>query len=118
MIPWTRKDFPVRSSPATRWHASAWSRVAPHAKRSAALTATLGIAAAAVLLFTTAGCESDREVHSGRAAPAAAAAAQVAIPEMEAHGMFFSGQIEAEVLLAKGGFAPRDARKSGENAGA
>lgn len=66
------------------------------------------------MLCLLAGCETDPgPVRRHEATPAAVAApatpAPTPIPEMEAHGLFFNGQVEAEVLLNRVGFAPREA---------
>src|SRR5262245_22456514 len=69
-------------------------------------------ATGAIAVF--AGCESEpRSAHRGPAGtPPAATSAP--IPEMEAQGAFFNGQIETDVLLNKVGFAARDAAASGQ----
>jgi hypothetical protein len=70
-----------------------------------------------LFLGSLAGCESDGGPRGGRGAKVATAAPSAPIPEMEAHGTFFTGQIETEVLLGRAGFAPRDSNKAGRDAG-
>lgn len=65
-------------------------------------------------LCLLAGCETGSGPARRPEAPPATTAAATATPapapspEMEAHGLFFNGQIEAEVLLNRVGFAPRE----------
>ena len=73
------------------------------------LALTIG---ALVLLI---GCETDRGTahrHAAASPPETAPVAAAPIPEMEAHGMFFNGQVEVEVVLNRVGFAPREASAS------
>jgi hypothetical protein len=63
---------------------------------------------AILILLGLAACESDRHRPDGPPpAGTAGPAAEVAIPEMETHGTFFTGQIELETLLNRGGFTER-----------
>ncbi len=59
--------------------------------------------------FILAGCASERGAREDRR-DAAAAAPAAPMPEMEAKAVFFAGQLETEVLLGSGGFAPRAAK--------
>lgn len=70
------------------------------------------------LLLALSGCESDRgsRFGGGAGAPDAAPAA-APFQEMEANGKFLDGKLETEVLLSKGGFAPRAAKADGSNGG-
>ena len=78
------------------------------------LALTIG---ALVLLI---GCETDRGTahrHEAASPPETAPVAAAPIPEMEARGMFFNGQVEVEVVLNRVGFAPREAAASDAGAG-
>lgn len=70
---------------------------------------------ASLTLFAFAACETER--HSRRGPPTAEegtpAPAATSAPEMAAHGNFFAGQLETEVLLSRGGFGPRSDSKEG-----
>lgn len=67
----------------------------------------LGIA----VLFAFASCQGENGPHRGPPPGAAGVAPPAPAPEMAAHGMFFAGQIEVEVLLGRGGFEMRDAAR-------
>lgn len=64
---------------------------------------------ASLALFAFAACETERHSRKGPPTPEAGAPAPTATsaPEMAAHGNFFVGQLETEVLLSRGGFGPR-----------
>jgi hypothetical protein len=66
---------------------------------------------AALTLFALTACESDRAQRGHRGSEDAEAAPDKAVPEMEAHGTFFAGQIEVETLLNRAGFAGRSGGK-------
>ncbi len=68
----------------------------------------LGLPSAAAL-FALAACESD---HASRGSDSSAPDAAKAVPEMEAQGAFFSGQILAEVVLNRTGFTGRGGGRS------
>jgi hypothetical protein len=63
---------------------------------------------AALAFLSLTACESDRSERPDRSA-AATPAPDSAVPEMEAHGLFFAGEIEVQVLLNRAGFAGRGA---------
>jgi hypothetical protein len=65
------------------------------------------VVAGALLLL--AGCATERRPHSDWVGAESGAPPAPSVPEMEAHAKFFTGQIEAEVLLGRLGFAPRPA---------
>ena len=68
---------------------------------------------AALALIALAGCETDE--RSPRHPPVATeAGATPPAPEMSAHGTFFAGQLETEVLLGHTGFGPRADGKDGK----
>ena len=69
---------------------------------------------AIVLLLGLAACASDRSSRRGAQSDAAPHAP---VLDMEAHSTFFAGQIEAEVLLGRDGFAAHDAAKGEAGAG-
>lgn len=79
--------------------------------------AGLRVFAAFALLCGLTACESDRGSRRGPRSAEADAAAVPPAPDMEAHGSFFAGQIEAEVLLGRDGFAARDAAKGDTGGG-
>src|SRR3954447_1439901 len=69
---------------------------------------------ASLALIALTGCETDeRTARRGLPAPEAGAPAPAPAPEMAAHGTFFAGQIETEVLLNRAGIGPRSAGKNG-----
>jgi hypothetical protein len=68
---------------------------------------------ASLALLALAGCETDREARRPAPVGEAGANAPAPTPEMAAHGTFFAGQIEAEVLLNRGGFGPRGGGRDG-----
>jgi hypothetical protein len=68
------------------------------------ITSRLAGTGALLLLAACANDHAPRGGHDASAPPPAAAP----MPEMAAHAVFFSGQIETEVLLGRGGFAPRE----------
>src|SRR5689334_11036035 len=68
-------------------------------------------------VVVVAGCSMDRG-RCGEGPSAETAAAVAAMPELEGHGTFLAGQVEAEVLLGHGGFAPRTvANREGSGGG-
>lgn len=71
---------------------------------------------ASLALIALTGCETDRGSRRGPPPPESGAAVK-ATPEMAAHGTFFAGQLEAEVLLSKGGFGPRGGGGGGPDGG-
>lgn len=72
-------------------------------------TAALWRLTPCLLLLGLAACESESASRRGRMSGiASGAAAPAPVPDLEAHAMFFAGQIEVEVLSGRGEFAPRD----------
>jgi hypothetical protein len=71
--------------------------------------------AVALALLALAACESGRERRAERDSDAAAPEPEKAVPEMQAHGTFFSGAIEVETLLNRNGFPSRG--KGGSDGG-
>ena len=72
--------------------------------------------AALFLLAALAACESDSGMRPGRSVERSGPP-RAPTPEMETHGRFLSGQIEAEVLLGKSGFEPRVAANNDPGGG-
>lgn len=71
-----------------------------------------------MFLFGFAACESGRGGPlRAPPIPEPGTEPQVPTPNMEAHAMFFSGQVEAEVLLGRGGFSVRTAAKGDARSG-
>jgi hypothetical protein len=66
-----------------------------------------GCSAALILLLCLTACESERRPPAGAPTGPGGPAAEAATPEMEASGTFFSGEVEVETLLNRGGFSPR-----------
>jgi hypothetical protein len=74
----------------------------------------------ALALFTLAACESDSSQRPNRSGDSETPTPDKAVPEMEARGEFFSGQIEVEALLNRAGFAGRtgsDSTSAGNDSG-
>ena len=68
--------------------------------------------AAFALLLGLAACQSGRGPLRGPPVPEAGTEPQPPTPNMEAHATFFSGQVEAEVLLGRGGFPARNGARA------
>ena len=68
---------------------------------------TAGLFGSIALAVGLCSCESDHASRRDRGGEPAVARAPV--PEMEAHGTFFAGQIETDVLLGRAGFPARAA---------
>jgi hypothetical protein len=65
--------------------------------------------ASILALLVLCACESDQARHADRGSASAAPPPEKTAPEMEAHGTFFSGQIQVETLLNRVGFAGKAA---------
>ncbi len=72
---------------------------------------------ALITLCGLAACESDRHPPAPAPQGTAGPAGEAATPEMEARGTFFTGQVEVETLLNRGGFAGRGGGDSGSAEG-
>ena len=82
--------------------------------RTAAFRALVALA----FLLGLASCESDRGSRRGPPGAGIGGGAPPApAPDMEAHGMFFAGQVEAEVVLGRAGFEAHDAAKADAQGG-
>jgi hypothetical protein len=64
---------------------------------------------AVLALLALTACESGRSSRPDRTSDSAAPEPDKPTPEMEAHGLFFAGQIEVETLLNRAGFSGRGA---------
>lgn len=75
--------------------------------RTVTLRGLFGLA----VLFALVSCQGENSSRRGSPPGAAGVAPPAPAPEMAAHGMFFAGKIEVEVLLGRGGFEMRDAAR-------
>jgi hypothetical protein len=80
--------------------------------------ARLRCLSALLTLFTLAACESGRPGRPNPAADNGAPEPDRPVPEMEAHGTFFAGQIEVETLLNRAGFTRQSGGGGADNGAA